>query len=346
MTDEGYSSEREVVEMLRFAQHNHAVGNLSYADQIFQLILLKQPSHKTALLDYSKLCFQMGNFDKSKALVDQLIAAHDDIADAYFLRATLRKKSDEASAAVDDIAKALALREDYIECHHLLCELEMKGPEYKSLFRKIHKLLTPGVYCEIGVENGSSLKLAKHSSVAVGIDPAPRIAEQLPDNTHIFPMPSDDFFAGSECVIFAEAKIELGFIDGLHEARQALRDFINIERHSSGRAIIMLHDVIPLNAATATPQRNTLFWSGDVWRTLMAISHFFSDLEIVTIKSPPTGLALVKGANPGRGVTGSDLSEMYSFMDALSYADIQDRKAEALNVIPYSEADLFQFLQR
>ena len=76
--------------MFRFAQHNHAVGNLSYAEQIFQLILLKQPSHKTALLDYSSLCFQMEYFDKSKAPADQIIDDHNDIADAYFLRATLR----------------------------------------------------------------------------------------------------------------------------------------------------------------------------------------------------------------------------------------------------------------
>ena len=47
--------------------------------------------------------------------------------------------------------------------------------------------------------------------------------------------------------------MELAFIDGLHLFEQVLRDFINVERHSSPSTVVLLHDCLPLDEATAQP---------------------------------------------------------------------------------------------
>jgi hypothetical protein len=74
-----------------------------------------------------------------------------------------------------------------------------------------------------------------------------------------------------------------------------LRDFANLERYSDDRTVILLHDCIPFDAATASRERTTDFYSGDVWKAPLALRRHRPDLKMANVPTAPTGLCLVTG---------------------------------------------------
>ncbi|TGP16535.1 class I SAM-dependent methyltransferase, partial [Mesorhizobium sp. M1D.F.Ca.ET.231.01.1.1] len=59
--------------------------------------------------------------------------------------------------------------------------------------------------------------------------------------------------------------VDLAFIDGMHNAEFALRDFINCERVSHAQGVIVIDDVLPRDIAHASRERNTQVWTGDIY---------------------------------------------------------------------------------
>lgn len=331
-----FTRDIELREMYRFALQKHMLGELDYAERIYKLILVEVPADYDATIGLSKLKIQKGKFSDAKMLVERAISHFGNDPFCLYLRALTHRHFGNEKEAIADAKKALNSRPDFIEAHHLISEMTMKGPKYRDLLAEIHARLNPDIYLEIGVENGTSLGIATGSSLAIGVDPNMKIAETPSPNTTLFEQTSDDFFSKSVLDALENRRLDLTFIDGLHEAHQALRDFVNAEKHSSESSFILMHDVIPLNSATATPERHTFFWSGDVWRTLITIKRFFDDIKFTTIDSPPTGIAVLKNLNPNRKLSDTDLSKMYNYMDSLKYDDIAPTKSELLNIIEYS----------
>ena len=177
----------------------------------------------------------------------------------------------------------------------------LPGPAYYRVLKWIHEFLEPANYVEIGVMKGVSLHQALPDTPRIiGIDPDPNmlpvIAQQAPAaNAQIYELTSDEFFDRYDLTELLGGPVVLAFIDGLHLFEQVLRDFANLEKHADGRTVILLHDCIPFDAATASRERTTEFYCGDVWKAPLALRRLRPELKMVTVRTAPTGLCLVSG---------------------------------------------------
>lgn len=115
-------------------------------------------------------------------------------------------------------------------------------------------------YVEIGVRNpGDNFDLIQVAE-KVGVDPV----AARPD---ILAMTSDAYFASNP------APADLYFIDGLHTAEQAGRDFANAGLCLSPGGVIVLHDCLPQSTAAMGPIKPAGGgpWNGTVWQSWLAI---------------------------------------------------------------------------
>lgn len=162
---------------------------------------------------------------------------------------------------------------------------------------RMHQVIKPKMYLEVGVQHGTSLKLASTADRAIGIDPAP--LWQAQDNQTIFPMTSDDYF---EKVSDADyhAPIDFGFIDGMHHFEVALRDFSNIERYAHEKTIIVFDDVLPRNQGEANREQCPGDWTGDVWKATHMLLKYRPELHIREVDTSPTGTLVVWGFPVGK----------------------------------------------
>jgi hypothetical protein len=223
---------------------------------------------------------------------------HVALGDAYRLMG-------DTDAAIAAYETALALDGTLVRAHLGLASARMPGIGYHEWLRRLHELLRPGVYLEVGVANGRTLALARPPTVALGVDPVPSLAVPVTAETHIFAEPSDEFFVrdGLRSVL-GDRRLDLAFIDGLHTFEQTLRDVMHVEARSTTSSVIVLHDTLPLDEVTQRRDRETQFWTGDVWKVVRCLRAFRPDLEILTIATPPSGLTLVRNLDPGSSVLG------------------------------------------
>lgn len=178
----------------------------------------------------------------------------------------------------------------------------LPGPAYYQVLRWIHRILEPANYVEIGVHTGFSLVQARRGTPCIGVDPKPSIEPEIQQEieqklpvTRIYELTSDEFFARYDLSDLLDGTVELAFIDGLHLFEQVLRDFVNLERHSAAGTVILLHDCLPFERVTSSRERTTDFYCGDVWKAALALRRQRPELEIVTVRTAPTGLCLVRG---------------------------------------------------
>jgi hypothetical protein len=181
--------------------------------------------------------------------------------------------------------------------YEALARVKLPGEDYLAVLRRIHALLKPEVYVEIGVRRGESMACALPRTWKVGVDPSPGpgVAADV-----IATMASDVFFSDSQfahnAVLHPAAYrglFDLALIDGDHSYEQARRDFENLLARRRPGSVILLHDVIPMDARTASPRCQSSFWTGDVWRLMREIVADFADCNAFTIACPPTGLGVV-----------------------------------------------------
>jgi hypothetical protein len=168
---------------------------------------------------------------------------------------------------------------------------------YRDFLGHIHELLEPPTYLEIGVRNGDSLALAR--SPSIGIDPAYNLKVAPPPRAKLFLQTSDDFFERDEPLMtFEGRRVGFSFIDGMHLSEFALRDFVNVERHTYWTAAIVFDDILPRDVAEANRDRATHQWTGDVYKVLEVLEAERPDLIVLRVGTEPTGLGLVLGLDP------------------------------------------------
>jgi hypothetical protein len=204
--------------------------------------------------------------------------------------------------------------------------------EYLTLLDQVQRELRPRTYVEIGVRFGTSLQLAVPGTTCVGIDPAAEVRYPVPRHTEIFNLKSDDFFATRDLrEVLGGRPVDMAFIDGMHWFEYALRDFANIEAACSPGSVVFMHDCYPIDAASATRERTTKLWSGDVWKTTLALRELRPDLEIVTLDAKPTGLAMVTQLDPSSTVLVENMAAAIDHYMEIPYDEIADTRAEYLN---------------
>jgi hypothetical protein len=190
--------------------------------------------------------------------------------------------------------------------------VQVTKPSLHKLMKVLHRDLNPRTYLEVGVDRGGSLALA--SCPAIGIDPVPAVTQRLPATTQLVHSTSDAFFAnphplerlfprgdtsvsalnrvpqllsrrpeGAPRRSDGEIVAELSLIDGMHHADFALRDFINIERHSAPWSVIVFDDMLPVDHKQAQRTRTTIGWTGDVFRLEKILQTYRPDLVTVRI---------------------------------------------------------------
>ena len=221
-----------------------------------------------------------------------------------------------------------------------LCRLTFPGDDHIRLLKALHENVQPRFYVEIGVSKGVSISVAGPATDAVGVDPMPQITQRLPPNISIFTETSDEFFAAYETrAQFANRKVDMAFIDGLHLFEQALRDFINVEKRASANGLIALHDCIPFDDIAAGRDYHAPYWVGDVWKCLAILMDHRPDLHIEIVGAPPSGLVLVSKLDPDSRLLDNNFESLVRDYGPLRFADWVTKYAKRIKLIPsYAEA--------
>ncbi|MEI6463804.1 MAG: class I SAM-dependent methyltransferase [Verrucomicrobiota bacterium] len=229
----------------------------------------------------------------------------------------------------------------HLRAHHMLAELEFPGEDYFRILARIHEYTKPATYLEIGIDQGDSLEIVKPETLALGIDPNPRPRRPLGPNHRVFAQTSDDFFKRNDVKAeLGDRPVDLAFIDGLHLFEFALRDFISLERFCSADSIILIHDVYPIDRTSAARERASWFWSGDIWRLILALKKYRPDLMVNVIGTRPTGLGIVQNLDPDSRVLVDRQDEIIKEFMALDISVLDGRKAEMLNRFPNDWASI------
>jgi hypothetical protein len=202
-------------------------------------------------------------------------------------------------------------------------------------------------YLEIGVFNGH-IFFRINSNFKVAVDPDFRfdtlrkIGKTILNPYNIFNQyfekTSDAFFEEDAARVFADKKIELSLIDGMHEYAYALRDIENTLSYLTPNGVIVIHDCNPLTKAAASSfaeweARNFAdTWNGDVWKAILYLRSVRKDVNAFVLDCDH-GLGIVTYGTPEKG-----LSFTPDQIARFTYEDFNKNRAEWLNLKP---ADYF-----
>jgi hypothetical protein len=179
------------------------------------------------------------------------------------------------------------------------------GLPYLNFFAALNSILEPGSYFEIGTESGHSA--AQYSCPSVCVDPGFKLSADIvgrKKTLHLFQMKSDEFFAGGHLDQLMPLGPDIAFLDGMHRFEYLLRDFINTEKASHPRTLILLHDCLPQNLRmtnrlpVAGPEdegSSRFAWTGDIWKLIPILKKYRPDLHVLFLDCPPTGLVAISG---------------------------------------------------
>jgi len=221
------------------------------------------------------------------------------------------------------------------------------GDDYLFILSRLHGVLRPKSYLEIGVFTGMALQHARCESIAV--DPAFQFREldYLPGITakpilHLYQMGSDDFFAAHSPKAIFGRPVDMAFLDGMHRCEFLLRDFINTEKECRKNSVVGLHDCLPVELPMTTrvhgaepsvaPHRAP-WWTGDVWRTALLLRRRRPDLSFTVLDAAPTGLVLITNLDPANTSLADDYQGCVAEMMSWNLQEIGiPRLFEELNV--------------
>jgi hypothetical protein len=269
------------------------------------------------------------------------------VAIAYVQKAMSDQRLGASSTAKMAARRAVSLFPNVPSGYETLSGILLPGAGYYDLLTRFHEWLRPKNYIEIGVNKGGSIVLAKPPTIAVGIDPEPRLAGAPRTVCKIFPMTSDDYFATRDPRRDIEAdSVDLAFIDGLHLFEQALRDFINIERVSSAATIVLIHDCFPIDSITSNRERKTIFWSGDVWKIIPCLREFRPDLNVFTVATAPTGMGVVSGLDSRSTILIDHFDEILSRYKSLQIDHDESLRKNRTGIIANDWQEIISQLSR
>ena len=202
----------------------------------------------------------------------------------------------------------------------------LNGPSYRE-FIKLTTLAKPAErYLEIGVHNGSSLTMV--DCKAIGVDPE-FVLQFNPVGKkpalHLFQTTSDDYFATQDTRTLLGGDVDVAFLDGMHLFEYLLRDFINTEKLCAPDSLILLDDCLPVNIEMTERDRRPEqrkdqeiagWWTGDVWKVVIALREYRPDLILTCVDVQPTGSIVVTNLDSSSTVLSDAYDEIVGrFMD-------------------------------
>ena len=212
---------------------------------------------------------------------------------------------------------------------------------YFHLLADVHRRLRPARYLEIGVHQGHSLGLVRPQTKILGVDPEPRITTLDHPDWTVVADTSAGFFKSHDVSVLLGGPVDLAFVDGLHHFEVAMADVLAIEPYAHPGTVVLVHDVLPIDAATSTRNRTTAVWSGDVWKALVLLREHRPDLTIATLDVEPTGMAVVTGFDDRPSTSAATphddlwVSAAVSKMMSVTYDDLQAMgQSETLGLSP------------
>ena len=334
----------DVTDALAQAQALYNAGETAGADAILRGVLAGDAAgaERAAVLPLAgRSARKLGDHRRAIALLREAASDTPDRADVLTDLALALVEVGMTDEAGRHARRALALAPDTPNAHHVLARIALRGEDYLATLTLIHELLRPPTYVEIGIFTGDSLRRVRPETRAIGIDPNPQLEYVPGANTRIFDLTSEAFFAQQDLrALLGGQPVALAFIDGMHHFEFALRDFVNLERHCTPESVILLHDGYPLDAVTAARERSTGFWSGDVWRAVLALRAHRPDLSIATLAAPPTGLTVVRNLDPSSRLLEQRFDAIVEEYRALPFEAIAADKPARLNLVPGARADI------
>ena len=169
-----------------------------------------------------------------------------------------------------------------------------------EILKRLHEVLQPRAYLEIGVKNGATLALAE--CPATGIDPSPELRDPLPPDHRIFEMSSDEFFDLHAAQVLTGKDLDLVLIDGMHLFEFAMRDFMHAERLANPRTVVAIGRIYPNHPQQASRIRESYVWAGDVWKLHQCLRSHRSGLTPTALDSSPLSMLLVSKLDPDNTV--------------------------------------------
>lgn len=171
--------------------------------------------------------------------------------------------------------------------------------------RRINTLarrLDAKTYLEIGISRGVTFLGVKIDD-KVGVDPKFLLQpeQHRKAGVRLIKATSDVFFDS----LSASVSFDVVFIDGLHTAEQAMRDFLQSTAHSHERTVWVIDDTVPCDAHSALPTQaeaidarrraggSGRMWHGDVFKVPLMIRHLLPEFCYVTVSTDGNPQTLV-----------------------------------------------------
>ena len=321
------------------------VGSLEYAAAICATV--EGVAEPAVRLTRAAALFGLGKHARAIELVEGVLAEEPQHLAALFYRAQMAQHAGEIEGATRLLLQVLARFPDFPGAQGALATLRLPGPPYREVLRRLHELLKPRTYLEIGVETGATLALAHGAERAVGIDPdASKLRRELvPACAQVFHETSDDFFEHrTRAQTLGPHSVDLAFVDGMHWFEYALRDFMHVEAWSQPHGCIVLHDCLPLLPVTASRERRTKFWVGDVWKVVSILREYRPDLRVKIVATAPSGLCVVRGLDPASRVLSERLPEIIERYRSLEYPAQPLQTPDGFELLPANEAGVREAL--
>ena len=289
------------------AEHNK--GNLRDAERVYREVLKVVPAHVDANHNLGILLVDLYQANNALPFLMNAFEGNSKVEQFWvsYINALINlDKLDNAREFIEIASKAgfsgeifdlLSLRT--ISPVLLRAEgkfFQAQDGNYLSFLKALHENVYEG-YFEIGTRTGDSLVLSQSPSIA--IDPYFQLEKNPVGNKEfclMFQETSDSFFE-NRLPKLSGLKCQLAFIDGMHLFEYALKDFINLAKISSEKALFLFHDPIPWTFKMATRNNETLAsddaWTGDIWKLVHILIDAGMKDNINLLSSAPSGLLAV-----------------------------------------------------
>jgi hypothetical protein len=116
--------------------------------------------------------------------------ARERLGDHFLALAEASRAAGNDEEASAHYRKALTYNGNLGPAHNGLASLRLPGDHYLTWLDRLYASLNPENVVEIGVAYGHSISRAKPPTIAIGIDPNPRLEHRGMAETHIFRKPA------------------------------------------------------------------------------------------------------------------------------------------------------------